>query len=679
MGTEVSGGSPGFGEITELLMQAWLMFIYDVLIWVFDAVIHTFFRELRLRGTFHIPKRGPIVFVIAPHHNQYVDPVVVMTTVRKTAGRRISLLTAAKTYRDKFIGPLARLCSTIPVERAQDLVVTKPGRIWIENFGPDNDNLVVLGEGTDFERDAMAKGLIGLPEYLGNAQVHHVVSPTKLVLSRPFKVSFSDKGAKNQKTIAYLRDGTSYKAAPHVDNTQMFQSVYRHLQSGQVLGIFPEGGSHDRPGLLPLKPGVAIMALGAVALASDPDFSVCVIPVGLNYFHPHKFRLRVVVEFGTPITVTKLDAQKYEKDNRQAVGNLLDLISLRLQEVTVSCDDFDTLMTVQAARRLYTTGTREEIPLSLVVEMNRRIMKGYEQFADREDVQKLRSGVFEYNKKLMQLGLHDHQVELLLQTNRLGVLRVFFGRLFKVLLFSALSLPGVLMFLPVFIVAKRISRKKAKAALAASTVKIKAKDVIGTWKILVAMGLAPALYIFWALVGTWILVRHQLTGPLPTWFVFVVFYLWSVLTTYASLRVGEIAVDYYKSLLPLVYSAILHHGDALQIENLRERRRELAAEVADFFNKYGPSVFDDFGSHASQYGEIRRGHKSSASLTDPNIFGDSDGEGDDDTDNNDELLGHEAEKESGSNEASDIKHGTAADSDPEPQLRMRRQAKNRDD
>ena len=40
--------------------------------------------------------------------------------------------------------------------------------------------------------------------------------------------------------------------------------VFDHLLDDGCIGIFPEGGSHDRPDLLPLKAGVAVMALGAM-------------------------------------------------------------------------------------------------------------------------------------------------------------------------------------------------------------------------------------------------------------------------------------------------------------------------------------------------------------------------------------------------------------------------------
>lgn len=67
----------------------------------------------------------------------------------------------------------------------------------------------------------------------------------------------------------------------------MFESVWQSLRDGDCIGIFPEGGSHDRTNLLPLKAGICIMALGA---AAKYNVKVKLQPVGLNYFKGHKFR-----------------------------------------------------------------------------------------------------------------------------------------------------------------------------------------------------------------------------------------------------------------------------------------------------------------------------------------------------------------------------------------------------
>ena len=60
-----------------------------------------------------------------------------------------------------------------------------------------------------------------------------------------------------------------YKVLPKIDQKEVFTNVFQRLNEGGCIGIFPEGGSHDQTKLLPLKPGVAIMALGA--MEKNPD------------------------------------------------------------------------------------------------------------------------------------------------------------------------------------------------------------------------------------------------------------------------------------------------------------------------------------------------------------------------------------------------------------------------
>jgi glycerol-3-phosphate O-acyltransferase/dihydroxyacetone phosphate acyltransferase len=38
----------------------------------------------------------------------------------------------------------------------------------------------------------------------------------------------------------------------------VYSEVIKKLLNNEVLGIFPEGGSHDRTEMLPLKPGACI-------------------------------------------------------------------------------------------------------------------------------------------------------------------------------------------------------------------------------------------------------------------------------------------------------------------------------------------------------------------------------------------------------------------------------------
>lgn len=87
------------------------------------------------------------------------------------------------------------------------------------------------------------------------------------------------------------------------------------------------------------------MALGA--MANNPDIKVKLVPVGLSYFHAHRFRSRAVVEFGPALDVPKEFVEKFKRgglEKREAVSEFLDLVYEALKTVTIRAPDYDTLM-----------------------------------------------------------------------------------------------------------------------------------------------------------------------------------------------------------------------------------------------------------------------------------------------------------------------------------------------
>jgi len=55
--------------------------IYDVFLWTFSILVDLFFREVHPRGSWKVPRRGPLIFVAAPHANQVLShcPTNVLT------------------------------------------------------------------------------------------------------------------------------------------------------------------------------------------------------------------------------------------------------------------------------------------------------------------------------------------------------------------------------------------------------------------------------------------------------------------------------------------------------------------------------------------------------------------------------------------------------------------------
>lgn len=262
--------------------------IYDLMLWTSSILVDLFFREVHPRGSWKIPRRGPIIFVAAPHANQvsrqvavlssigaeffqFVDPLILMRVIRMEARRRVAFLIAEKSMRRKFIGGLARAAGAVPVARALDSTKTATGEIYLPD--PVNTPKVIRGTGTQFDKEAQIGGLLVLPSVNGtaaNAEILEIHGPEEISLKSAFKGTtalrqltgrdditeeseFENGDSNENKVLLGDFTGISFKTAPKVDQTMVYDAVFGRLDAGGCVGIFPEGGSHDRTELLPLK------------------------------------------------------------------------------------------------------------------------------------------------------------------------------------------------------------------------------------------------------------------------------------------------------------------------------------------------------------------------------------------------------------------------------------------
>ncbi|KAJ3786616.1 glycerol-3-phosphate O-acyltransferase [Lentinula aff. detonsa] len=565
---------------------------YEASILFWKLIVNIFFREIRPRGAFNIPGKGPVIFVAAPHNNQFLDPLLLSLQVHKETHRHVQFLTAAKSLNRKFIGLFSRLMGSIPVARAADDAKPGTGKVCLS----EEDPCLIIGEGTRFKSEFSPRMQIMLPKTVNyaTAEVSEVISDTQLRIKKEFGGDSEKRTARVREKLAELRGdgqiGLEFKTLPYIDQQQMYQYVYESLKRGGSIGIFPEGGSHDRTDLLPLKAGVSIMALGA--MANDPECHVKIVPVGFSYFHPHRYRSRAVIEFGSALDVPTEFVEMYKHggvQKREAVQKFLDLIYDGLKTVTVRAPDYDTLMLIQAARRLYKTPA-QHLTLGQVVELNRRLLEGYTHFKDEPRIQKLRQDVLKYNRLLRDLGLRDHQVPRAQKASwkTFGLLTYRVGLL---IVWTIFALPGTILNGPIFILASLLSRQKAKEALAASTVKIKGRDVLATWKVLISLGVAPVLYLLYAFLATLIAIRAHATMKWRIMTPLIVLMILPLMNI-AALKFGEAGMDVLKSLRPLVVALV--PGQQRILDQLRAMREQLSNEVADVINDFGPRLYEDF-------------------------------------------------------------------------------------
>ncbi len=148
--------------------------------------------------------------------------------------------------------------------RAQDYAKSATGEITIES-----DGVRIRGRGTAFSAEFRAGDAVYVSGHL-LPPVQSVISDTEMVLTKPV--------AEDVRKV--LEAPVRFKHVPYLDQSVVYDAVHQRLRLGGCIGIFPEGGSHDRAEMLPLKAGVAIMALGAMAQWSDLD--VKIIPCGYD-------------------------------------------------------------------------------------------------------------------------------------------------------------------------------------------------------------------------------------------------------------------------------------------------------------------------------------------------------------------------------------------------------------
>ncbi|KAJ1812766.1 Glycerol-3-phosphate/dihydroxyacetone phosphate acyltransferase [Coemansia sp. RSA 2599] len=581
----MSPGSKDASDWAEDSAQTFL--IYDLFRAFWTRIVGLFFREVAVRNSHLIPRSGPVIFVVAPHHNQFVDPIILLMH----ASRRVYYLTAAASMRRKFIGFYGRCLRGIPVERQQDLAKSGAGTIRLDDRYAEPT--LITGINTRFTEQLKVGMKILLPKGAGQARVEEIISDTQLRTSKEMKELEALEALTKP-------EGTPYKIAPHIDQDDMYHAVYQRLNNGECIGIFPEGGSHDRTEMLPLKAGATIMALGATA--ANPELGLKIVPTGLNYFHPSKFRSRAVIDFGQPIDIPSDLVDKYRQGGdakRQACNELLETVTDGLKQVTLNTPDYETLKLIQAGRRLYQP-TQHSLTMAQQVELTRRFIKGYNTYRDLPEVKELRDRVEDYNMQLRYYGIRDHQVDTM-QIGRAQAGALFLWRLLWLLIMGLVALPGTVLNIPVFIVTGVVSKRKAKAALAASTVKVRARDVIATWKILIALVLVPLLYTAYSVLAV-VFVRRApawaqpYAEPVVGWpsaAIYLCSWALASFMSYTALVFGEQAIDIIKSIRPLFLTLILgqEHTDLLVAQ-----REDLSNDITELVNELGPKIYPEFST-----------------------------------------------------------------------------------
>jgi len=223
--------------------------------------------------------------------------------------------------------------------------------------------------------------------------------------------------ALNTVPVYRAEDGGDAEARKKANNKSI-KKLAHAVNDGRFAVLFPEGISHDRSFVQPIRRGAARLYFAASDI-NTADGKPAIIPVGLHYNKKRVFRSRVLVVFHRPL---RLENISHSSDDRsQATEKLTQLIESTIHEVIGATDDWETHHLMHRARRIVkieeALDEAQSRKLSTLHERAvgfARIHRGYavRQETDPGRVRVLKERLREYNDDIRALGFFERDLDV---------------------------------------------------------------------------------------------------------------------------------------------------------------------------------------------------------------------------------------------------------------------------
>lgn len=162
-----------------------------------------------------------------------------------------------------------RAVSSIPIKRPMDFRFPGTGKISVTSTH-------TIGEGTKFLTEVKPNDYIVI--YGNELRVSQVLSDSEITLFDTFEHS--------EKTL--------FKVYPRVDNVDCYEQVMKRIQNNECLLFFPEGETHETPGMIPLKGGIASLVIQSL----EKDISIHLQCFTYVFSDPEKYQGKVQLVVG---------------------------------------------------------------------------------------------------------------------------------------------------------------------------------------------------------------------------------------------------------------------------------------------------------------------------------------------------------------------------------------------
>ncbi|MCX6295616.1 MAG: 1-acyl-sn-glycerol-3-phosphate acyltransferase, partial [Bacteroidetes bacterium] len=134
-------------------------------------------------------------------------------------------------------------------------------------------------------------------------------------------------------------------------NDKTFEECRRLLKANKTLLIFPEAICIQERRLHPLKKGLTRIAFQSLE-SFDYSKDIIVIPIGINYQSPTKFRSKVFIEIGDPISVKEYE-KSFKEDKVKTINNFTKRIEQELMQLMHHIDNKNNDIIVDGIEEIY--------------------------------------------------------------------------------------------------------------------------------------------------------------------------------------------------------------------------------------------------------------------------------------------------------------------------------------
>ena len=528
-------------------------------------VTGNYFRNIHVAGLENMPMEGPTI-LCCNHGNQFMDGMLIISQ----CPRPLSFCFAASSYNKPIIGYLAKKINVIPVYRAEDSKLFGKGKIIMTS---DTD---IQGFKTKFISEIKNNKNFNLGIHSLFIKKKYKLIVEKVIDEEHIKVKSNPQIFEILKKL----DKQNFFYIPKLDNSIMFKETCKKLKENKAICIFPEGTSHDNSHLLQLKPGVAYIALEAMANYRIKNIKL--ISCGFSYFSRDKFRSDLVLEFGIPFEIPEYLGDTFKVDKKKAIDIVLKIVESQMKSVTLTAPTYKEYMFLKMLRNLYIP-SNVELPADKSIDLGRRISYIYNDVRDSKKARQLKLKVMKYMEPLEKLGLEDDDLkEINLNYNIL--IKKFIYSLLLFIMNLIFALPMLVIVLPLVKYVKKTAENERHKALEKNPHKLEGRDVVSSVKVVTFFKFLPIVGIIWVnlcyFFANYYLYRvtHQKYTFISIFFIGCISFLFY---GYLSINIFDLLKYHFETLKTIFCFFVVPKG----IDNLKDMRRKLVHEVNDFFDE----------------------------------------------------------------------------------------------